>query len=296
VMAYEAGRILQVEFGYDARSVTLNGEDWDHSRHSYAIEFPRLTIAEMEDTISQDDILMANPSFSEFLFGLRLPGRKLCYVQGFSTFSLLDTSFDHYVVNSSYLQTFLSCMYQISAPVIPSYVIRESFPDISGWRSRPENSFVVYLKGPYNIAEIAHERIRPRTGNLLAHADVIKAGSLPRRELLERIARCRYFLSLSPAEGLGIVPLEAMALQTVVVGFDAFGGRHYFRNMQNCAVAALPNIDAIANHLVDLVRNPDRAERLAAAGMATAEPYTYDRYRHAWRSYFVETVGLKLTA
>src|SRR5689334_15799930 len=90
VMAYEAGRILQVGFGYDARSVTLNGEDWDHGRHSYAIEFPKLTIAEMEDTIAEDDILIANPSFSEFLFGLRLPGRKLCYVQGFSTFSLLD--------------------------------------------------------------------------------------------------------------------------------------------------------------------------------------------------------------
>jgi len=43
---------------------------------------------------------------------------------------------------------------------------------------------------------------------------------------------------LSVAEGFGLVPLEAMAMGSVVVGFDGYGGREHLTPGANCAVAA----------------------------------------------------------
>ena len=53
---------------------------------------------------------------------------------------------------------------------------------------------------------------------------------LPQTDFLARLGACRYLVSLSAAEGFGLVPLEAMAMGTTIIGFDGFGGREYMRS------------------------------------------------------------------
>ncbi len=91
-MAYHLGRIVAERFDHECRVVALNGERPDHGRWDYPDAFPEVSLQEMELEISEADLLIANPSFWSHQFGLRLPGRKLMYVQGFGRLLELDGS------------------------------------------------------------------------------------------------------------------------------------------------------------------------------------------------------------
>jgi hypothetical protein len=52
----------------------------------------------------------------------------------------------------------------------------------------------------------------------------LPAGKIYQTELMRIIGQHQFFLSVSPAEGLDIPPLEATFMGTVVVGFDGFIG------------------------------------------------------------------------
>src|SRR4051794_12194254 len=110
-MAYHLGRILERDFGIPAIAVTVGDETPEAGIHDYDLRMPTVSLAQMESDIGADDILIANPSFSSHQFGFRLPGFKLCYVQGFSTFSLLDLKFDRFVAISDFVAGFLSTVY-----------------------------------------------------------------------------------------------------------------------------------------------------------------------------------------
>lgn len=290
-MAYQLGRIMQSEFDYQPVAVRVGEETWDRTKHNYSEEFPVVSIAEMEATITSQDVLVVNPSFSRFMFGLRLPGLKICYVQGCSTFAVLDARFDHYVASSSHVQTILRDTYGITAPVISPFLEPTDMITPPRWAERPDRSAFVYLKG--NIASLFFDRLRQLVGERVNFAKVVSAMSLPRETLLKEVGSCRFLVTLSPVEGFGLVPLEAMSLGTVVVGFDGFGGRDYLRPMENCAVSSYPHIEQVAASLLDIVDNPSRAEALAAAGRNTASQYSYNRFHNAWTSYLTDAAGLR---
>ncbi|MGA7385613.1 MAG: glycosyltransferase [Methylocella sp.] len=111
-------------------------------------------------------------------------------------------------------------------------------------------------------------------------------GNLPARELMRRIGAARYFLTLSLAEGFGLLPLEAMALGVTVVGFDGFGGRHYMQPGVNCAVCPYPDISGLADRIIVVMRDPAYAAALAQAGRRTAAEYSYERFRATWIAEF----------
>src|SRR6185437_8682771 len=247
-MAYQLGRILESGFGYQPVAVRVGAEVWDKTKHRYEQEFPIVSVQDMEAIIRKDDLLVANPSFSRHMFGIRIPGKKISYVQHFNSFSLLDGRFDHYVACSKFVQNFLLSTYGISAPAIPPYVEADTAVR-SPWTDRAANSVFTYLKGPHNIATLFFDRLKEIVGARAQFVHTVNAMTLSRHDLLEKIAECRFFLSLSPAEGFGLVPLEAMSVGTAVVGLDSFGGRQYFRHMENCAVASYPNIEEVAAHL-----------------------------------------------
>src|SRR5437588_9840964 len=73
-MAYHLGRILHLDFGLEVAAVVLDDERLDNGIFSYDVNFPVIGIAEMEQRIAEGDILLANPSFSNYFFGPRLPG------------------------------------------------------------------------------------------------------------------------------------------------------------------------------------------------------------------------------
>jgi hypothetical protein len=284
-MAYHLGRILERDFGIPATAVTVANETPDHGIHAYDLRIPQISLAELERSIGADDILVVNPSFSSHQFGMRLPGFKLCYVQGFNTFSLLDLKFDHYVAVSSFVAQFLATVYALHARVIPAFVALERLAQASDWQQRPANMVLPYRKGLPEVWDASFAKLRALVAERapeIAFAEPLQANGLPHREFLVRVGAVRHLLVLSAAEGFGLVPLEAMALGTLVCGYDGFGGRQFMRPDENCAVAPYPDIELVATRLIAAVRDPQRCEQMARHARNTAAQYSYAAFRAAW--------------
>ena len=288
-MAYHLGRILHLDFGLDVAAVVLGDERLEKGIFDYDVKFPGISIADMEQRIADDDILLANPSFSNYFFGPRLPGRKLMYIQDFKTFALLDRDFNYYVCVSSFVARFIRTTYGFGAPVIPAFIELCRLPTALAWRDRPAGSILVHLKGDPTFRSLVLARLREAVAHRAPRVDldnILDQPALPQAEFLARLGACRYLVSLSPAEGFGLVPLEAMALGTTVIGFDAFGGREYMRPGKNCLVTSYPDIEGVAERLVAALCAPAFAERLAGAGRSTASQFGYQRFRAAWHDQF----------
>ena len=288
-MAYHLGRILHLDFGFDVAAVTVGEERASDSVFHYEIHFPAIGLTEMEERIAACDLLIANPSFSNHFFGLRLPGRKVMYIQGFNAFALLDRSFDHYVCVSGFVAKFVRTVYRVKAPVIPAFIELDRLPNVEGWRARSAGSVLIHLKGDPTYTEVVLKRLRDAVARRLAGVDldnVVGDQLLPHTDFLARLGACRHLVSLSPAEGFGLVPLEAMAMGTTVIGFDGFGGREYMNPGQNCLVTSYPDIEGVAERLVAALGAPAFAQRLAEAGRLTASHFGRQRFHAAWHSEF----------
>src|SRR4051812_25007649 len=109
-MAYHVGLLLQQQFGYDL----IGAETQEHppsDQFTYEVKPKLMPLAKVEREMTADDLLVVNPAFSPLMLGLRLPGRKICYVQDFRTFQILDGHFDLYVSVSSTVRKFLRGVY-----------------------------------------------------------------------------------------------------------------------------------------------------------------------------------------
>ena len=284
VMAYHLGRILEHDFGIRAFAVTLDGETPGARSTEYDLRMPVVTREQMEQQITSDDVLIVNAGFSRFLFGWRIPGFKICYVQGFAQFNLLDRRLDHYVAVSDVVCRFLNTVYGISANVIPPFINLDRFGPSPDWSARPETVVLPYRKGIPDVWALSFSRLQEILATSAPHITLGEplAGPMPQHELLSRIASARYLLMLSAAEGFGLVPLEAMAMGTLVVGYDGYGGRHYMRPGENCAVAPYAEIERVAALLIDAVADPAHALAMVERGRATAGGFTYAAFRAAW--------------
>ena len=284
-MAYHLGRILERDFAIPATAVSAAGESAGHGIRHYDLQMPQVSLAQMERDIGTDDILVVNPSFSPHQFGLRLPGFKLSYVQGFNTFALLDLKFDHYVAVSDFVAGFLQATYAMQVPVIPAFVDADDMPAAPDWARRPERVVLPYRKGLAEVWDASFARLRElvaQNAPEIVFEEPLAGSGIAHRELLTRLGSARYVLCLSAAEGFGLVPLEAMAMGTLVCGYDGFGGRQYLVPGDNCAVAAYPQIELVAERLIAAVRDPQRSEHVAQRGRSTASQYSYAAFRRAW--------------
>ena len=284
-MAYHLGRMLHLDFGLDTVAVTVGDELVDNGIFDYAVRYPAMRISDMEHQIAEDDILIANPSFSNHFFGPRLPGRKLMYVQGFNTFGLLDRFFDRYVSVSGFVAKFIKMTYGLGSRVIPPFIELDLLPPVIAWHDRPRASISVHIKGDATFQEAVLALLRNAVARRLPGIDlenVLSGPPVAHSDFLAQIGACRYLVSLSAAEGFGLVPLEAMAMGTTVIGFDAFGGREYMKPGRNCLVTCYPDVEGIAERLAVALDTPAFAQQLAKAGRATASHFTYARFRAAW--------------
>ncbi len=315
-MAYHVARILHIHYGYRVCVVMSSPTpsslrkrsifDFSITRQTifnYDIEFPCVSLADCERLIRDNDVLIANPSFSSLQLGLRCRGLKIMYAQGFTTFKSLDCFFDHYFAVSGFVQNVLRQTYGIAAPVIPAFLADvERLPppaalvdSAAAWESRPSFSLALNLKGdPVQQMLLLNElrsKLKAKDQTLEASIDWIGAlergrEQVPRKQFLERLASVRYLLTLSLTEGFGLIPLEAMALGTVVLGFDGFGGQEYMVQGTNCAVVACPNIDAAAAAMIRVMRDDALAKQLVNNAVRTASSYTYEAFSKAWIEQF----------
>jgi hypothetical protein len=285
LMAYHLGRILEEEFGFHAVAVATGSETSDHGIHDYALRMPLVPLAQMEKEITRNDLLIVNPSFSSHQFGWRLPGFKISYVQGFSTYALLDCRLDHYVAVSDFVAAFLRTVYDIDARVIPPFIDLGAVPPAPPWEQRPEAVVLPYRKGMPEAWENSWQKLRAILAERapdITLAEPLAGSGIAHAELLSQLGRYRYFLTLSPAEGFGLVPLEAMAMGAMVLGYDGFGGRHYMRPGDNCDVAPYADIERVAERLIEAIRTPARSAAIAARGRATAAQYSRESFRRSW--------------
>jgi hypothetical protein len=287
-MAYHLGRILDRDFGIDAVAVAIGDENAAVEMFSYDLAMPLVSRDEMERQITDQDLLIVNPGFSRFLFGWRVPGFKISYVQGFTNFKLLDRRINHYVAASEFVQKFLKTVYALDVRVVPPFINLHGLPSSPEWLTRPASIVLPYRKGLPEIWELSFRRLQSILAERAPHITLSKpiAGSIPQRELLSRIGEARYFLTLSAGEGFGLVPLEAMAMGSIVVGYDGFGGMHYMRPGENCSVAPYPNIEDVATLLIDAVRHPERSAAMSHRARKTAREFTYDSFCRAWINEF----------
>lgn len=288
-MAYEVGRIAQQL--YQCKCVVVHHQDWNSTRKifDYSDDYEQISFAQFMHEHSANDLFICNPSFSDGSLGFEVRARKLMYVQGFNTFSILDCKFDRYVSVSEFVQTFIRTTYDVSSAVIPPFIDVNVDQD-TPWQMRPANASVVYVKGDGNLQRQLFKRFCDECGRLFSSEDpklthnfeLVIAGTLPQSELLKIVGRHRYFVSLSTCEGFGLVPLEAMALGSTVVAFDGYGGRDYFERGQNSLVRAFPDIEGLAMDLLSVVKDDDLAMRLALQGKETAGQYSYARFKKDW--------------
>lgn len=234
------------------------------------------------------------------MFGWKLRGFKISYVQGFTTYTVLDRRFHHYVAVSQFVQQFLRTVYDIDAPVIPAFIHVDKIPVTGDWTSRPEGIVLPYQKGISEIWKVSYRRLqellKARTSAIVFAEPIFGGHFMPQSELFSIIGRYRYLLVLSAAEGLPLVPLEAMALGTVVVGYDGFGGRHYLRPGVNCAVAPYPDIEQVSELLIHVFNSPAKALALAENARETARQYSYRAFRHNWVREFSRMLGVPMPA
>lgn len=294
-MAYHVGRILHEDFGVQAIAVQVGAETPAHGVHRYELDMPQVTLVQMEQMIRSDDMLLANPSFSPHQFGWRLPGFKLCYVQGFNTYALLDLAFDHYVAASGFVRDFLRTTYALHTRVIAPFVTAADMPATPPWEQRPARRVLPYRKGIAEVWDQSFARLREIVAAQAVPVEfdepLVGAG-MAQSELFSRIGACRYFLTLSAAEGFGLVPLEAMALGCTVVGYDGFGGREYMRSGENCLVAAYPRIERVAQLLGEALADPASSAAIARCGRETACAFDAARFRQAWVEELERATGM----
>ena len=93
-------------------------------------------------------------------------------------------------------------------------------------------------------------------------------------------------------EPWGLVPLEAMAVGRPVVATGTGGSGEYLRHEENCLIyEPAESAVALARAVERLASDRGLRERLRAAGLATAAPFTEDAYNQAIASALEEVAG-----
>lgn len=282
-MADHVGLIAAECINGEAVIVTTGSEPDTPPLFTCSEEMRYIKLDDLLKIADSDDALVMNPSFSSLWLGPRFPGFKLMYVQGYSTYGVLDRWFDSYVSASGFVCGFLKYVYGLHSPMIHPFIDVSVVDPIIDWSDRPADRVLVLKKGDdlqqdHLLTEVKGIVEKQCSGIQFE----LPSEHLPHPQFLQKLATYRYVLSLSCAEGFGLVPLESMALGATVIAFDAGGGRSYMQDQHNCWCTAYPNVTYLADRLVFGLQNPDAAQRLANSGILQGRRFNYSIFRRRW--------------
>ena len=284
-MAYQIGKLVCENWGHEFVSVEVSPEEGNHSVWAYEYGSCKVTMEEMMQQASRSDVLICNPSFSSFMWGLSFPGRKLMYVQDMKTYAILDGFFDKYVAVSPFVGEFLRRTYGMAVPVVDPFIHHDHLPDQApAWKDRPERSMVVGLKAHGDRFLDHFNAVMKSDYPDLDYSTTIIPPRTPQQDFMKIVCGHRYFLWLSAVEGFGLPPLEAMMCGAAVAGFHGGGGNSYFRSgwKQNALVCGYPDFRRLAALFAKLLTDDGLAEKLSRNGRKTASGYTYKKFKNAW--------------
>lgn len=277
-MAYHIGRILNRYFGL---KVLIVGDRPKNMMFSYETQFPVVSRDTFVSQVTSEDLLVCNPSFSDQQFGLRLPCKKLSYVQNVRTFKVLDVFFDHYVFVSDWVRWYIENYYGIKGTVIPAFIHVDSFSCSNNWLERQASIPITC----YKLDDLVLTRLRQVYSAKYPDCPLVfkTYPIMWQKEFANVLKNHRYYLSLAVMEGFGLPMLEAMAAGCAAVGWDAGGSSEYTKHSKNCMIARYGDIEALADHLHFVLANPCAAQEMAAAGQITGKQFDISRFDEAWK-------------
>jgi hypothetical protein len=297
-LAYQLGSILQRHFHFRGIAVTERGESPDHGVFQYQIPFPSIKLADLPDTITDDDVLIANPKFSSYLFSLTCKGKKVMYAQGFTTYKYLDCGFNLYVATSRVVQRGLKSIWDVNSEIINPYMDFSPSFRPPEWEKRPFDKILVLFKGDPYCQNLLLKKVQEGLSVTHRHLtfEVLVERNVPHNDFLKRLSGYRYCMTLSIAEGFGIIPLEAMAMGLVVFGFDGYGGQEYMKPGQNCATAPYPRFGSIVDQIICITDSDALGKTISLAAQRTAQEFHHslDRFESEWVAQFDKFLGQKL--
>jgi len=283
-MAYHLGRILHHHFGFELYDVEVMPVP--KALFDYDTPMMGVTVSAMEQMVTKDDILIVNPSFSTFMFGFRLPCKKVMYIQDFKTFTILDAFCDSYACVSSVVRHFVTHTWGVYGPIIPPFIQLSKMKNITPWGQRPKDSVMVYLKHNSQEHQIIFNAMRDAMLELRPGFDLrnflLQGRKFTHADFLAEMGKVRYVVVISIAEGFGLVPLEAMGMGACVLGLDGLAGRDYMKGEHNCLSVAFTHAHRLAEMLDFALNNPALCKKISTQGRATAQEYGYPRFRDAW--------------
>lgn len=117
-------------------------------------------------------------------------------------------------------------------------------------------------------------------------------GSQSPERILEMLRESDVFLHSSVSEGISNAVLEAMACGLPVVVTDAGGMREAVRDGIDGFVVPVRDVDAMAEALLRLARDPELRRRMgAAARQRVLEEFTLERQTRQWRELYEGLAG-----
>ena len=108
-------------------------------------------------------------------------------------------------------------------------------------------------------------------------SDVRFTGRLPNSEVPAEFDKADIFLNTSKNDGLPTALLEASAAGFPIVTTDAGGIPSMMKNGEEGIIVPVGDVDALAEEIIALIRDPERAAKISRAARLNAEKY-------GWRS------------
>jgi glycosyltransferase involved in cell wall biosynthesis len=120
------------------------------------------------------------------------------------------------------------------------------------------------------------------------------SGHLPPEETRQRLADSQVFVLCSAWEGLPGAVMEAMAASLPVVGTNVNGTDELVLDGETGYLVPVDDVDALADAIERLVRDPELRARMGAAGRERILDYSLERYADRRESFYRRLAGERL--
>ncbi len=288
-MAYEIASLLR-ETLHDHQGgsffiIQARNETAPSNFYHYTKEATLITLDTFFHLQTSDDFLILNPSFHKPLFSLKTNCKIISYIQHYTTFPYLDLEIEHMVTNSQFVKNYVHKLYNRETPLIHPFIPKT--PEALKFIAKKDR-FYQSPKGFPESNETLLTWIIHKTKNPNLISDTLAGGrALSRPALLNEINQYRFFLTLTIAEGFGMIPLEAMAMGSIPIGVDGYGGQDYFDFGVNSLCLPqdkLSELPYLLDHLNDF-----NFEDIRHNAIETAQKFTRENFLNQWQSYFFKT-------
>jgi Glycosyl transferases group 1 len=268
-IALNLGELLRDRFGFEIALVQGRQE----------AQPGLIPVADVRRIATPDDIVICNPSFSDHQFGLSCRAPVLMYIQSVNAYRGIDGFCDLYVSSSTFVRDHVQLHYGLTTKVISPFVDFSELPPTRPFLERDAGRALVYSKlyGEYLVPAL-RDRLSARNVGV----ELIEQKWLSHREFLAAIAEHRFAVCLAPLEGFGLVPLEALAVGTVPIGFHGGGGRDYLDETVGAGMTQYPDLDGVADRMARLARDDAAALAISRAGPDIAAPFNRETFDRQW--------------